>query len=78
MADLEQTLREIFGDSVDKLTQYQRDKMQKLQSKIRDIAHEALRDDLTRLSNEIIDLKTRVTELESERVRKAAEDVEPY
>jgi hypothetical protein len=64
MADLEQTLREIFGESVDRLSRFQADQIKRLNDKVREIARESIRDDLARLEREIAELKSRITALE--------------
>lgn len=73
MADLEQTLREIFGESVDRVSRFRADQIKKLNEKLREIARDSLRDDLTRIQSDIADLKSRVAELEAERVRSTEE-----
>jgi hypothetical protein len=65
MADLEQTLREIFGDSVDRLSRFQADQIKRLNDKVRELARESIRDDLARLEREITELKSRIAALES-------------
>lgn len=67
MADLEQTLREIFGDSIDRLSKFQADQRRRVVDKMREMAREVVKDELTRLNNEIADLRQRVAALESER-----------
>jgi len=64
MADLEQTLREIFGESVDRLSRFQADQIKRLNDKVRELARESIRDDLARLEREIAELKSRITALE--------------
>lgn len=67
MADLEQTLREIFGDSIDRLSKFQADQRRRVVDKLREMAREVVKDELTRLNNEIGDLRQRVAALESDR-----------
>lgn len=74
--DLEQLLRDVFGPSVDKLMQVREDQMKRLQSKLQELAREALKDELTRLHTEIADLRTRVATLEAERARAASDSLQ--
>jgi len=75
--DFEQLLREVFGDSLARLSQFQGDQVKKLTTRLADMAREALKDDLARLHSEIGELRSRVAVLEQERARNAAESVEP-
>lgn len=75
--DFESMLREVLGDSWNKLTQFQSDQVKKLTNRFSELTHEALKDELTRLNGEIADLRTRVAQLEAERAEKAAESVLP-
>lgn len=74
--DFEQTLKEIFGDSLAKLSQFQSDKVKRLTSKLQEMAREAVKDELTKLHAEIADLRARVAKLEAERAQAAAESIE--
>ena len=76
MADLEQMAREIFGESFTQLANFQGDQVKKLQAKLQEIAHEAMKDEITRLNTELSELRNRVTVLETERAQKAAEGLE--
>jgi polyhydroxyalkanoate synthesis regulator phasin len=73
--DFETLLREIFGDSWNKVTQFQGDQMKKLSNRFGDLAREAMKEELTRLHTEISDLRARVAKLEAERAENAAESV---
>ena len=73
--DFETLLREIFGDSWNKLTQFQGDQMKKLSNRFGDLAREAMKEELARLHTEISDLRARVAKLEAERAENAAESV---
>jgi cell division protein FtsB len=73
--DFEQLLKDLFGDSLNRLTQYSSDQTQKLQTRLQDFAREALKDELTKLHTEVNELRARVAELEKERVEDAAESV---
>jgi len=73
--DFEQLLKDLFGDSLNRLTQYSSDQTQKLQSRLQDFAREALKDELAKLHAEVNELRTRVAELEKERAENAADSV---
>lgn len=75
--DLESLLKEVFGEPLAKLTQFQGDQMKKLTGKLQDVAREALKDDLGKLHSEIGDLRARVALLEQERIEQASESIEP-
>ncbi|HEV8657944.1 MAG TPA: hypothetical protein VGS96_04885 [Thermoanaerobaculia bacterium] len=74
--DLEQFLREVFGEPLSRLNQFQSEQMQRLVSKLQEIAREAMKDELTRLHTEVSDLRNRVARLESERAQAAADSVQ--
>lgn len=73
--DLDQLLKDLLGEPLSRLNQFQSDQMKKLSAKATEIAREALKDDIVRLQSEINDLRARVAELEAERVRASAEQV---
>jgi predicted nuclease with TOPRIM domain len=73
--DFEQLLKDLFGDSLNRLTQYSSEQTQKLQTRLQDFAREALKDELTKIHTEVNDLRARVAELEKERVENAADSV---
>lgn len=75
--DFEQMLKDVLGDSYSKLTGFRSDQINKLTSKIQDLAREALQPELSRLSAEVTDLRNRIAGMEAERVREAAEHVDP-
>jgi polyhydroxyalkanoate synthesis regulator phasin len=75
--DFESMLREVLGDSWNKLTQFQGDQVKKLTNRFSDLTREALKEELVRLQGEINDLRERVAKLEAERAEKAAESVLP-
>jgi gas vesicle protein len=75
MSELDQFIREVFGDSVARLSQFQGDQMKKVVAKVQEIAREGVKDEIARLQSEITDLRSRVAMLEAERVEKAAEEV---
>ncbi|MBV9493748.1 MAG: hypothetical protein JOZ54_05850 [Acidobacteria bacterium] len=74
--DFEQTLKDLFGDSWSKLTQFQSDQMKKLTDKLHELARDAVKDDIAKLHEELSALRERVTTLESERAQNAAESLE--
>lgn len=74
--DFEQMLKDVLGESYSKLTGFRSDQVNKLTSKIQDLAREALQPELSRLSAEVSDLRNRIAEMEAERVRQASEHVE--
>ncbi|MEO6260344.1 MAG: hypothetical protein ABIP63_08320 [Thermoanaerobaculia bacterium] len=71
--DFEQTLRDLFGEPLSRLSQFQGEQMQKLQAKLQELAREAIKEDLGKIHTEIIELRSRVAVLESERAQKAAD-----
>jgi predicted nuclease with TOPRIM domain len=73
--DFEQLLREIFGDSFNRFTQFQTDQMKRLNTKLTELAREALKDELTKLNHEINELRTRVARLEQERAQNASDSL---
>ena len=74
--DFEQLLRDVFGNSVDKLEAFGSDRLKRLQTKLQDMAREALKDELTKLHTEVAELRARVATLESERARAAADSIQ--
>jgi predicted nuclease with TOPRIM domain len=71
--DFEQMLKEIFGEPLSRLGQFQSDQVKRLTSKLQEIARDAVKEELTKLHTEIGDLQTRLTRLESERAQAAAD-----
>jgi polyhydroxyalkanoate synthesis regulator phasin len=63
--DFEQLFKGVFGDQIDKIT-----------TRLHDIAREAVKDDITRLTTEVTELRTRLARLEEERAENAAESLE--
>jgi predicted nuclease with TOPRIM domain len=74
--DFEQLLRDVFGNSIDRLNQFQTDQLKRLQTKLQEIARESLRDELTKLHSEIADLRSRVAVLEAERAQAASDSIQ--
>ncbi len=75
-SDLEQMLKELFGEPLSRLNQFQGEQMKRLQGKLQELAREAVRDELTRLHTEIAELRARVATLEEERARVAADSIQ--
>ena len=75
-SDFEKSMKELFGDSFAKLSEFQSGQMEKFMSRAKEIAREAIKEDLARLTQELMDLRQRVTVLEAERAAKAAEGLE--
>ena len=71
--DFEQLLKDLFGEPLNKLSQFSSDQTQLLQARLQEFAREALKDELAKLHAEVADLRARVAELEKERVDDAAE-----
>ncbi len=65
MSDFEQTLREIFGDSVDRFSKFQTEQRKRVTDKLREMAKESVSEEITRLEAEIADLRARVGALEA-------------
>jgi phage shock protein A len=74
--DLEQFLKELFGEPVGRLMQFQTDQMQRLQTKLAELSREAVKDEMTKLHNEIAELRNRVATLEAERAQTAADSIQ--
>ncbi len=74
--DFDQLLRDVFGEPLNKLNQFQADQVKKLQARFQEMAREAVKDELAKLHAEIAEIRNRVATLEAERARAAAESVE--
>ena len=75
--DFESLFKEVFGEPLSRITQFQSDQLGKLTAKLQEIAREAVREDLARLGTEVTELRTRLARLEEERAESAAESLEP-
>ena len=73
--DFEQLLKDVFGESLNRLNTFQSDQMKRLQAKLQELARESIKDDLAKLQAEVVDLRARVAMLEAERVQAAADQV---
>ena len=71
--DFEQFLKDVFGEPLNRITQYSSEQRQRMQTKLQEFARDAVRDELTKLHQEVAELRARVVVLESERAEAAAE-----
>jgi uncharacterized protein YPO0396 len=76
--DFEQLLKDVFGEPLSRLSQFQSDQLGKLTSRLQDIARDAVKEELGRLTTDLAELRERVTVLEEERVQKAADSLESF
>jgi uncharacterized protein YPO0396 len=76
--DFEQLFKDVFGEPLSRLNQFQSDQLAKLTARLQDIAREAVKDDLTRLQTEVGELRARLSVLEEERAQKAADSLESF
>lgn len=74
--DFEQLLKDVFGEPLSRLTQFQSDQLGKLTSRLQEIAREAVKDDFTKLHAEVNELRARLATLERERAQHAADSLE--
>jgi len=74
--DFEQMLKELFGESWTKFSQFQGAQSKKLTDKIHEIVREAMKDDLARLTTEVADLRQRLATLEAERAQAASDSLD--
>lgn len=74
--DFETLLKDIFGEPLSRLTQFQTDQMGKLTARLQDIAREAVKEDIVKLQQEVADLRARLARIEQERAQAAAESLE--
>ena len=74
--DFEQLLKDVFGEPLSRLSQFQTDQLGKVTAKLQEMAREAVKDDLARLQQEVTELKTRLARLEEERAENAAESLD--
>ena len=73
--DFESLLKDVFGEPLSRLSQFQSDQLGKLTARIQDLAREAVKDDLTRMQQELTELRSRLARLEEERAQAAADSV---
>jgi chemotaxis regulatin CheY-phosphate phosphatase CheZ len=74
--DFESLLKEIFGEPLSRLTNFQSDQLGKLTTRLQDIAREAVKEDFTKMQQEITDLRSRLARIEQERAQAAADSLE--
>ena len=74
--DFETLLKDIFGEPLSRLTQFQSDQLGKLTSRLQEIAREAVKEDFTKMQQEIADLRSRLARIEQERAQAAADSLE--
>ncbi|HYC91273.1 MAG TPA: hypothetical protein VEO54_18780 [Thermoanaerobaculia bacterium] len=74
--DFETLLKDIFGEPLSRLTQFQSDQLGKLTSRLQDIAREAVKEDLGKMQHEISELRSRLARIEQERAQAAADSLE--
>ena len=74
--DFESLLKDIFGEPLSKLTQFQSEQMGKLTARLQEIAREAVKEDLAKLQAEVTELRTRLARMEQERAQAAADSLE--
>jgi uncharacterized protein YPO0396 len=74
--DFEQLLKDVFGEPLSRLTQFQSDQLGKLTARLQEIAREAVKDDFTRLHTEVNELRARLATLERERAQHASDSLE--
>ena len=73
--DFEQLLKDVFGEPLGRLGQFQSDQLARLTAKLKEIARDEVNDDLVRMQGELAELRARLSRLEAERVEAAAEQV---
>ena len=73
--DFEQFLKDIFGEPLSRISQYSSEQMQRMQTRMQEFAREVLKDELSKLHQEVAELRARVAVLENERVQASADQV---
>ena len=74
--DFESLLKDVFGEPLSRLTQFQSDQLGKLTSRLQEIAREAVKEDFTKMQQEIAELRSRLARIEQERAQAAADSVQ--
>lgn len=74
--DFESLLKDVFGEPLSRLSQFQSDQLGKLTSRIQDLAREAVKDDFAKLQHEVTELRNRLARIEQERAQAAADSLE--
>jgi predicted nuclease with TOPRIM domain len=75
--DFEHLLKDIFGEPLSRLNQFQSEQLGKLTTRVQDLAREAVKEELARLHVEVNELRSRIAALEAERAQVAADSVTP-
>lgn len=70
--DFEQLLKDLFGEPLNRLTQFSSEQTQRIQTRLQEFAREAVKEELAKIHTELNDLRERVAELERERADNAA------
>lgn len=70
--DFEQLLKDLFGEPLNRLTQFSSEQTQRMQTRLQEFAREAVKEELAKIHTELNDLRERVAELERERADNAA------
>ena len=74
--DFESLLKDVFGEPLSRLSQFQSDQLGKLTARIQDMAREAVKDDLAKLQQELSEMRSRLARIEQERAQAAADSLE--
>lgn len=74
--DFESLLKDVFGEPLSRLSQFQSDQLGKLTARLQDIAREAVREDFMKLQQEVAELRARLARIEQERAQAAADSLE--
>ena len=70
--DFEQLLKDLFGEPLNRLTQFSSEQTQRMQTRLQEFAREAVKEELTKIHTELNELRERVVALERERADNAA------
>ncbi|HEX3579995.1 MAG TPA: hypothetical protein VHY33_15640 [Thermoanaerobaculia bacterium] len=70
--DFEQLLKDLFGEPLNRLTQFSSEQTQRMQTRLQEFARESVKEELAKIHTELNDLRERVAELERERADNAA------
>jgi uncharacterized protein YPO0396 len=74
--DFESLLKDVFGEPLSRLTQFQSDQMAKLMARMQDMVRETVKEDFTKLQQDVNDLRSRLARIEQERAQAAADSLE--
>ena len=70
--DFEQLLKDLFGEPLNRLTQFSSEQTQRMQARLQEFVREAVKEELAKIHTELNDLRERVAALERERADNAA------